>query len=153
MTGPGNHVPAALAERAAALLLRGRCCSWGRGRRQGRRAGDVVAADSVYDYETGKDTEAGFLPRQKTYPAGTDWSRSRGRWRWPTAGSGGSGRCRKGPPACPRQADRGGRPGHHPPRVGVGQAAGRDGGDVVAVDMEAYGFLTGAYLNQGSRRW
>ncbi len=28
--------------------------------------GDVVAADAVYDYETGKETRTGFLPRIKT---------------------------------------------------------------------------------------
>jgi nucleoside phosphorylase len=28
--------------------------------------GDVVAAEAVYDYETGKDAESGYLPRIKT---------------------------------------------------------------------------------------
>ena len=31
------------------------------------RLGNVVVADAVYDYESGKDTDRGYLPRIKTH--------------------------------------------------------------------------------------
>lgn len=148
VTGPGNPVAAVLAERAVtrfepeAVLFVG----VGGGRKD-VRLGDVVAADAVYDYETGKDTEEGFSPRQKTHPCAyrlVQLARavaSADHWQPDTAPQQSRPRAHVKPIAA------GGRViAHH------GSQAGRllDGsaGDAVAVDMEGYGFLVGAHANR-----
>ncbi|MDN3054004.1 hypothetical protein PH213_05500 [Streptomyces sp. SRF1] len=150
MTGPGNPGTAASVERAAALFAPRAVLFVGvAGGVKDVALGDVVAADAVYDYETGKDTETGFLPRQKTYQsayglvqlarlvaAGDAWQR-----RIPP----GDGAPR--PRAHVKPLAAGGRVvAHHRSDVGRRLAAGA--GDALAVDMEGFGFLAGAYVNQ-----
>ncbi|MGW4026345.1 5'-methylthioadenosine/S-adenosylhomocysteine nucleosidase family protein [Streptomyces sp. NPDC005009] len=111
--------------------------------------GDVVAADSVYDYERGKDTEDGFVPRIKTKSSShrlLQYARATARQeQW-------QARVRPAPPegAPPRS--------RVAPIAAGGKVVGHDRsrtaellrahcGDAVAVEMEGYGFLHGAYLN------
>ncbi|MET7904967.1 hypothetical protein ABZS86_27295 [Streptomyces sp. NPDC005355] len=150
MTGPGNPGAAASVERAAALFEPRAVLFVGvAGGRKDVVLGDVVAADAVYDYETGKDTETGFLPRQKTYQsayglvqlarfvaAGDQWQR-----RIHPADEAPRPRAHVKPIAA------GGRVvAHHRSDVGLRLAA--SAGDALAVDMEGFGFLAGAYVNQ-----
>ncbi|MET7935635.1 hypothetical protein [Streptomyces sp. NPDC005322] len=150
MTGPGNPGAAASVERAAALFSPRAVLFVGvAGGRKDVVLGDVVAADAVYDYETGKDTETGFLPRQKTYQsayglvqlarlvaAGDEWQ---GRIRPPDEAP--------RPRAHVKPVAAGGRVvAHHRSDVGLRLAA--SAGDALAVDMEGFGFLAGAYVNQ-----
>ncbi|GAA1274432.1 5'-methylthioadenosine/S-adenosylhomocysteine nucleosidase family protein [Streptomyces javensis] len=150
MTGPGNPGAGVSVERAAALFAPRAVLFVGvAGGVKDVALGDVVAADAVYDYETGKDTETGFLPRQKTHQsayglvqlarlvaAADEWQR----------------RIRPGDGA-PRPRARvkplaaGGRVvAHHRSDTGLRLAA--SAGDALAVDMEGFGFLAGAYANQ-----
>ncbi|MFF7651277.1 hypothetical protein ACFZCY_15705 [Streptomyces sp. NPDC007983] len=150
MTGPGNPGAAALVERAAALFAPRAVLFVGvAGGVKDVALGDVVAADAVYDYETGKDTESGFLPRQKTHQpayglvqlarsvaAADDWQRR-------ILPGGGAPR----PRAHVKPIAAGGRVvGHERSDVGLRLAA--VAGDAIAVDMEGFGFLAGAYVNQ-----
>ncbi|MEU8827987.1 hypothetical protein [Streptomyces sp. NPDC048636] len=150
MTGPGNPGAAAAVERAAALFAPRALLFVGvAGGRKDVALGDVVAADAVYDYETGKDTEGGFLPRQKTHQsayglvqlarivtAGDEWQRRI----HPADGS-------PLPRAHVKPVAAGGRVvAHH--RSDTGRRLAAAAGDAVAVDMEGFGFLAGAYLNQ-----
>lgn len=150
MTGPGNPGAAALVERAARLFAPRAVLFVGvAGGVKDVALGDVVAADAVYDYETGKDTESGFLPRQKTQQpayglvqlarsvaAADDWQRR--------ILPGGAARR---PRAHVKPLAAGGRVvGHERSEVGLRLAA--VAGDTVAVDMEGFGFLAGAYVNQ-----
>ncbi|WP_438491362.1 phosphorylase family protein [Streptomyces asiaticus] len=150
MTGPGNPGAAASVERAAALFAPRAMLFVGvAGGVKDVALGDVVAADAVYDYETGKDTESGFLPRQKTYQpayglvqlarlvaAGDAWQRRIPPGDDPTR-----------PRAHVKPLAAGGRVvAHHRSDVGLRLAA--SAGDALAVDMEGFGFLAGAYVNQ-----
>ncbi|MFI0776640.1 hypothetical protein [Streptomyces sp. NPDC021212] len=151
MTGPGNPGAAALVERAAALFAPRAVLFVGvAGGVKDVALGDVVAADAVYDYETGKDTECGFLPRQKTHQpayglvqlarnvaASGDWQRQI----LP------GGATTPLPRAHVKPIAAGGRVvGHERSDVGLRLAA--VAGDAIAVDMEGFGFLAGAYVNQ-----
>ncbi|MFS7873534.1 tetratricopeptide repeat protein [Streptomyces asiaticus] len=150
MTGPGNPGAAASVERAAALFAPRAVLFVGvAGGRKDVALGDVVAADAVYDYETGKDTESGFLPRQKTYQSAYGLVQLA---RLVAAGDAWQRRIRPGDGA-PRPRARvkplaaGGRVvAHH--RSDVGRRLAASAGDALAVDMEGFGFLAGAYVNQ-----
>ncbi|MDT3396891.1 hypothetical protein RKE29_09575 [Streptomyces sp. B1866] len=150
MTGPGNPAAAVMAERAVALFAPRTVLFVGvAGGRKDVRLGDVVAADSVYDYETGKDTDSGFLPRQKTHqPSYRLVQRARliaARDRWQRRIH------RPLPCAEPRAYVKpiaaGGRVVAHE-RSETARRLAVGAGDAVAVDMEAYGFLSGAYVNR-----
>ncbi|MEE4597608.1 5'-methylthioadenosine/S-adenosylhomocysteine nucleosidase [Streptomyces sp. DSM 41524] len=150
MTGPGNPGAGVSVERAAALFAPRAVLFVGvAGGVKDVALGDVVAADAVYDYETGKDTETGFLPRQKTYQSAyglvqlarqvaavDEWQR-----RIHPGGDAPRPRAHVKPLAA------GGRVvAHHRSDVGLRLAA--SAGDALAVDMEGFGFLAGAYANQ-----
>ncbi|GAA3355264.1 hypothetical protein GCM10017744_017120 [Streptomyces antimycoticus] len=150
MTGPGNPGAAASVERAAALFAPRAVLFVGvAGGRKDVALGDVVAADAVYDYETGKDTESGFLPRQKTHQSAYGLVQLA---RLVAAGDAWQGRIRPGddaprPRAHVKPLAAGGRVvAHHRSDAGLRLAAGA--GDALAVDMEGFGFLAGAYVNQ-----
>ncbi|WP_413104524.1 effector-associated domain 2-containing protein [Streptomyces sp. Inha503] len=150
MTGPGNPGAAASVERAAALFAPRAVLFVGvAGGRKDVALGDVVAADAVYDYETGKDTETGFLPRQKTYQSAYGLVQLA---RLAAAADTWQQRIRPGddaprPRAHVKPLAAGGRVvAHHRSDVGLRLAA--SAGDALAVDMEGFGFLAGAYVNQ-----
>ncbi|MBP8535776.1 hypothetical protein GWI24_22235, partial [Streptomyces sp. MK37H] len=150
MTGPGNPGAAASVERAAALFAPRAVLFVGvAGGVKDVALGDVVAADAVYDYETGKDTETGFLPRQKTYQSAYGLVQLA---RLVAAGDAWQRRIRPGgdaprPRAHVKPLAAGGRVvAHHRSDVGLRLAA--SAGDALAVDMEGFGFLAGAYVNQ-----
>ncbi|MFG2580177.1 phosphorylase family protein [Streptomyces malaysiensis] len=150
MTGPGNPGAAASVERAAALFAPRALLFVGvAGGVKDVALGDVVAADAVYDYETGKDTESGFLPRQKTHQSAYGLVQLA---RLVTVGDAWQRRIRPGddaprPNAHVKPLAAGGRVvAHHRSDVGLRLTAGA--GDALAVDMEGFGFLAGAYVNQ-----
>ncbi|WP_017584151.1 5'-methylthioadenosine/S-adenosylhomocysteine nucleosidase family protein [Nocardiopsis valliformis] len=115
------------------------------------RKGDVVVADAVYDYETGKVDQDGFRSRAKTegpsHPAMQRVMDVVFRQEWPALAKVGV-------------------PGHTPRAFVKPIAAGNKVvadrssataeslrlhcGDAVAVEMEGYGFLRGAYLSSGT---
>ncbi|MEU5927105.1 tetratricopeptide repeat protein [Streptomyces antimycoticus] len=150
MTGPGNPGAGVSVERAAALFAPRAVLFVGvAGGVKDVALGDVVAADAVYDYETGKDTESGFLPRQKTYRSAYGLVQLA---RLVAAGDAWQRRIRPGgdaprPRAHVKPLAAGGRVvAHHRSDVGLRLAA--SAGDALAVDMEGFGFLAGAYVNQ-----
>ncbi|MBI0297087.1 hypothetical protein JBE04_22100 [Streptomyces sp. PRKS01-29] len=150
MTGPGNPGAAVSVERAAALFAPRAVLFVGvAGGVKDVALGDVVAADAVYDYETGKDTGTGFLPRQKTHQSAYGLVQLA---RLVAAGDAWQRRIRPGddaprPRAHVKPIAAGGRVvAHHRSDVGLRLAAGA--GDALAVDMEGFGFLAGAYVNQ-----
>ncbi|MEU5027661.1 phosphorylase family protein [Streptomyces milbemycinicus] len=152
MTGPGNPGAAALVERASALFAPRTLLFVGvAGGRKDVGLGDVVAAEAVYDYETGKDTEDAFLPRQKTHQptydlvqlarmiaANDEWQRGIR----PAVGG-----TAPRPKAHVKPIAAGGRVVAHQ-RSEVGRRLTAGAGDAVAVDMEGFGFLAGAYVNR-----
>ncbi|WP_445515877.1 phosphorylase family protein [Streptomyces sp. NEAU-174] len=150
MTGPGNPSAGVSVERAAALFAPRAVLFVGvAGGVKDVALGDVVAADAVYDYETGKDTESGFLPRQKTYQSAYGLVQLA---RLVAAADAWQRRVRPGddaprPRAHVKPLAAGGRVvAHHRSDVGLRLAA--SAGDALAVDMEGFGFLAGAYANQ-----
>ncbi|GAA1141751.1 hypothetical protein GCM10009577_77380 [Streptomyces javensis] len=150
MTGPGNPGAGVSVERAAALFAPRAVLFVGvAGGVKDVALGDVVAADAVYDYETGKDTESGFLPRQKTYQSAYGLVQLA---RLVAAADAWQRRIRPGddaprPRAHVKPLAAGGRVvAHHRSDVGLRLAA--SAGDALAVDMEGFGFLAGAYANQ-----
>lgn len=119
------------------------------GGRKDVQLGDVVAADAVYDYEAGKDTQSRYLPRIKTAAPSyrlVQHARAvarRGRWQQ---------RIKPAPPQPPPAAlvkpiATGGKVVAHD-RSRTARLIARSCGDALAVDMESYGFLHGAYTNE-----
>jgi nucleoside phosphorylase len=149
--GPGNVAAGVLLERAVAALSPDVVMFVGiAGGRKDVRHGDVVAADAVYDYESGKEGSAGYLPRIKTAaPSFPLVQRARAvarRDRW-------QHRIRPRPPR-PRpsafvQPVAAGGKVVAADRSGTADLLSRYCGDALAVDMESFGFLHGAYLNGG----
>jgi nucleoside phosphorylase len=151
--GPGNSTAGAEVERAHAafapdvVLLVGVA-----GGVKDLGLGDVVAADAVYDYESGKDTDDGYLPRIKTQSSS---HRLLQHARLVARHAQWQQRIRPaGPPTPPPQAV------VKPVAAGGMLVAGarsrsadllrRYCSDAVAVEMEGYGFLRGAYLNHAA---
>jgi nucleoside phosphorylase len=118
------------------------------GGREGVRHGDVVAADAVYDYETGREGSTGYFPRVKTVaPSFPLVQRAQAvvrQARW-------TRRIRPRPPrhlpaAYVRPVAAGSKVVADN-RSGTAEFLSRYCEDAYAVDMESYGFLCGAYLN------
>lgn len=132
--------------------------------------GDVVIANWVYDYESGKDTEYGYIPRTRSYASAHrlvqrsnaivrrgEWSR---RIRGDNDGNGGDNGGDNG-----EENGHGNDPGTAPVAIVKPVVAGakviahrgsqvaelldRYCDDAVAVEMEGHGFLYGAYVNSG----
>jgi nucleoside phosphorylase len=149
-SGPGNTAAGVLLERAVAAFRPQVAMFVGiAGGRKDVRHGDVVVADAVYDYESGKAGTTDYLPRIKTAaPSFALEQRARSvaranRWQQ---------RIRPSVPAQPPKAfvkpiAAGGKV------IAGGRSAtaeflSRHCGDALAVDMESYGFLHGAYVNK-----
>ncbi|MFJ4622939.1 hypothetical protein [Streptomyces sp. NPDC088812] len=146
--GAGNELAAALAERAVARLRPAVLLFVGvAGGRKDVRLGDVVAADTVYGYESGRDEADGFRPRIKSWPSSFALvQRARlvaadGRWRR---------RIRPSPPR-PPAAYVGALAAGAKVVADAGSTSGRllreVTGDALAVEMEGLGLLTAARIN------
>jgi nucleoside phosphorylase len=149
--GPGNSMAGVLLERAVSALAPETAMFVGiAGGRKDVRHGDVVAADAVYDYESGKDGDGVYLPRIKTSaPSFALVQRAQAvarRARWQE-------RIRPAPPvrapaAFVKPIAAGGKVVAHD-RSATGRLLSTYCGDALAVDMESHGFLRGAYANEG----
>ncbi|MFE0022553.1 purine phosphorylase [Amycolatopsis sp. NPDC059021] len=113
--------------------------------------GDVVAADAIYEYDTGRDTFDGFVPRVKTHrPSHRMVQRARAvarrpRWQHRIRHSTDLGR---EPVAIVRPLAAGGTV-IADPRSHTARFLDRYCSDAVAVEMEGNGFLHCAYCNDG----
>ncbi|WP_280240279.1 5'-methylthioadenosine/S-adenosylhomocysteine nucleosidase [Nocardia abscessus] len=156
-TGAGNVQAGVQLERAVAAFHPALVLFVGvAGGRKDVELGDVVVADAIYDYESGKDTAGDYFPRIKTQaPAfrlvqrATSVARLN-EWqnRIPPV--------LEGERAAPH-LERTPRAFIKPIAAGSRVVADQDSdtarlltrycGDAVAVDMEGYGFLHGAYVN------
>nr|WP_166640608.1 5'-methylthioadenosine/S-adenosylhomocysteine nucleosidase [Amycolatopsis sp. SID8362] len=148
-TGAGN-TPAAIELERAISVFHPRCVLFVgvAGGRKDVALGDVVIADHVYDYESGKDTAAGYLPRIKTAaPSSRLLNRARQVARdrlW---------QCRIPGPAVPDVPKAVVKPIAAGGKVVADQRSAtarlldQHCGDAAAVEMEGHGFLHGAYLN------
>jgi len=147
--GPGNSTAGIELDRAmsafspAVIMLVGVA-----GALKDLRHGDVVAADSVYDYESAKDVEEGLLPRIKTHsPSYRLIQQARmvarhSRWQQRIKPH--------TPQSSPRAVIKPIAAGGKLVADAQSQTANllrKNCGDAVAVEMEGYGFLRGAYLN------
>jgi len=120
------------------------------GGRKDVRRGDVVVADAVYDYESGKSSLDEYQPRMRTHlPAHHTLQRAflvAGENQWQR-------RIRPGSPgplpaALVKPIVTGGKVVAHD-RSEVARLIDRYASDAVAIEMEGYGFLAGAHLNPG----
>jgi nucleoside phosphorylase len=147
--GPGNLGAGILLERAVTAFRPDVAFFVGiAGGRKDVRHGDVVVADAVYDYETGKAENTDFLPRIKTFASSFGLvQRARAvarqdRWQasiLPTQPTDRPAAFVK-PIAAGSKVIAGGR-------SAIARFLTHNCGDAVAVDMESYGFLHGAYVN------
>jgi nucleoside phosphorylase len=150
-TGPGNATAGVQLERAIRVFQPQIALFVGvAGGRKDVSHGDVVVADRIYDYETGKSELERFLPRMRTYQSAyrlvqqAQLVARQGRWHQ---------RIR---PECPQP----------PPKAFVKPIATgakvvaddkseiallleRNASDALAVETEGHGFLEGAYMNPG----
>jgi nucleoside phosphorylase len=148
--GPGNTAAGVELERAAAAFCPDIALFVGiAGGLKDVELGDVVAADAVYDYETVKETRTGILPRIKTQSPSyrlVQYARAVARKaEWPR-------RVRPVPPPepWPRAMVRPIAAGSKlvaDDRSRTAQLLRAQCSDALAVEMEGYGFLHGAYLN------
>jgi nucleoside phosphorylase len=119
------------------------------GRKEAAR-GDVVVGDVIYDYEGGKDTRDGLQLRIRTWrPAARLLQRAQrvaeqGQWLQRI----GPGAAARPPRAFIKPIVAGQKVVTHP-RSDVGRLVSQVADDALAVEMEAHGFLAGAYLNPG----
>jgi nucleoside phosphorylase/tetratricopeptide (TPR) repeat protein len=148
-TRDGNARAAAEVERAVAVFNPRIVLFVGvAGGRKDVALGDVVVADEIYDYESGKDTADGFLARTKTKaPAHRLLERARPLARddtWqhrilPTTPD-------RAPKAVIKPVAAGSRV-IADQNTATARYLAQHCGDAVAVEMEGYGFLHGAYVN------
>jgi nucleoside phosphorylase len=148
-TGPGSTAAGLQLDRAVRVFDPEIAIFLGvAGGRKDVALGDVVAADTIYDYEWGKSTLHGFEPRTRThFPAHrlVQWARLVAREdRWQ----------RRILPDCPDPPPT----GYVKPIATGGKVIAHDrseaalllkryAGDAVAVETEGHGFLEAAYVN------
>ncbi|WP_223830260.1 5'-methylthioadenosine/S-adenosylhomocysteine nucleosidase family protein [Nocardiopsis quinghaiensis] len=151
--GPGNVDTGVQVERALTAFDPGVLLFVGvaGGLKKDVRLGDVVVADAVYDYETGKDGEEDFRPRAKTAAPSHDAVQrarevaARGEWRRRAL----SGPLPDAPRAFVKPIAAGSTVVGHE-RSRTAERLRRYCGDALAVEMEGYGFLRGAHLAFGT---
>jgi nucleoside phosphorylase len=151
-TGAGNTSAGIQLERAVTLYEPEVALFVGiAGGRKDVALGDVVAADRIYDYESGKETEEDHLPRIGTHQATfrlVQWAQrvaDDGDWRRRIRPSQPS----RPPAAFVRPLAAGSVVVAHQ-RARIARLLDRNCGDALAVEMEGYGFLQGAYMNDGT---
>jgi nucleoside phosphorylase len=148
-TGPGSTAAGVQLDRAAGVFAPEIAIFLGvAGGRKDVALGDVVAADTIYDYEWGKSTLKGFQPRIRVhYPAYRlqQWARLVAREnQWQR-------RIRPGQPSSqPRSFVKpiatGSKVIAHD-RAEVALLLNQYAGDALAVETEGHGFLEAAYVN------
>lgn len=149
-TGAGNTSAGVALERAISVFAPQVVLFVGvAGGRKDVELGDVVVANWVYDYESGKDTEHGYIPRTKSYASSHRLvQRSKSIVRqaeWPRRIRGADGRA---PAAVVQPAVAGAKVIAHQSSQ-VAELLDRYCDDAVAVEMEGHGFLYCAYVNAG----
>jgi nucleoside phosphorylase len=149
-TGPGSTTAALALERAVPVFAPEVALFLGvAGGRKDVARGDVVVAETIYDYEQGKSTQAGYEPRIRTHrPAHRLLQRAQlvareDRWqrRIPPGGPGGR------PAAFVKPIVTGGKVIAHG-QSQIARLLDRYASDALAVETEGHGFLAGAYLNR-----
>jgi nucleoside phosphorylase len=148
-TGPGSTAAGLQLDRAARLFEPEIALFLGvAGGRKDVALGDVVAADTIYDYESGKSTLEGFEPRIRTHQSAhrlLQWARlvaRENRWQQRIRPS-----CPSPPPACfVKPIVTGAKVIAHD-QSDTALLLRRYAGDAVAVETEGHGFLEGAYVN------
>jgi nucleoside phosphorylase len=148
-TGPGSTTAGVQLDRAVPVFMPEIVLFVGvAGGRKDVALGDVVAADTIYDYEWGKSTREGYLPRMRTHrPAHRLLQRAR-------LVSRGNQWQQRIQPACPQRRPvsfvkpivTGGKVVAHD-RSAVARLLDRYASDALAVETEGHGFLEGAYMN------
>jgi len=150
-TGPGSTSAGVHLERAVSVFAPDIVLFLGvAGGRKDVVRGDVVVADTIYDYEWGKSTREGYEPRMRThFPAYRLLQRARlvareDRWQqriWPA--------CPQPPPAAfVKPIVTGGKVVAHN-QSEVARLLDQYASDALAVETEGHGFLEGAYVNPG----
>ncbi|MGD0561196.1 MAG: CATRA conflict system CASPASE/TPR repeat-associated protein [Streptosporangiaceae bacterium] len=148
-TGPGSTMAGVHLDRAVRVFAPEVALYLGvAGGRKDVALGDVVAADTIYDYEWGKSTADGFQPRMRThYPAYrlVQWARMvarEGQWQRHIRPS-----CPEPPPAAfVKPIVTGGKVIAHD-HSDAALLLDRYAGDALAVETEGHGFLVAAYAN------
>jgi nucleoside phosphorylase len=148
--GPGNLGAGILLERAVTAFRPDVAFFVGiAGGRKDVRHGDVVVADAVYDYETGKAENTDFFPRIKTFASSfglVQQARAVAREdRWQAFIKPGEPTDRPAAFVKPIAAGSKVIAGE---RSAIARFLTDNCGDALAVDMESYGFLHGAYVNR-----
>lgn len=150
-TGPGSTTAGVQLERAVTVFAPEVALFLGvAGGRKDVTRGDVVVADTVYDYEWGKSTLDGYLPRIRTrFPAHRLLQRAQlvareNQWQRRIRPD-----CPQPPPVCFIKPIVTGAKivGHL--RSGVARLLDCYASDALAVETEGHGFLEGAYANPG----
>jgi nucleoside phosphorylase len=148
-TGPGSTPAGVQLERAVRVFAPGVALFLGvAGGRKDVKRGDVVAAETIYDYESGKSTDTGYQPRMRTYQPAyrlLQWAQlvaRENRWQQRIRPS-----CPEPPPASfVKPIVTGSKVIAHD-RSEVARLIGKNAGDALAVETEGYGFLAGAHVN------
>jgi nucleoside phosphorylase len=150
-TGPGSTIAGIQLDRAVPVFHPEVALFLGTaGGRKDVVRGDVVVAEKIYDYESGKSTLEGFQPRLKTrYPTWRLLQRARlvargNRWQRRIL----SGIPERSPASLVKPIVTGGKVIAHD-RSDVALMLDRFASDAVAVEMEGHGFLEGAHVNPG----
>jgi nucleoside phosphorylase len=149
-TGPGSAMAGVQLERAIRVFQPEIALFVGvAGGRKDVSFGDVVVADRIYDYESGKSELEGFFPRMSTYqPAYRLVQQARlvareSRWQQRILP------CPQPPPKAFVKPIATGAKVVADDKSEIALLLDRNASDVLAVETEGHGFLEGAYLNPG----